>query len=121
MLSGQQYFILRRGGTEVPNSSPLVKEKRTGTFCCAGCDAPLFESAQKFESGTGWPSFAEPLPAVETMSGNVLQQALLGTEVRCGICGGHLGDVFADGFLFPGTPAALTGKRYCIDGAALFF
>ena len=120
-LSGQQYFILRQGGTEAPNSSPLVKEKRQGLFCCAGCDTPLFESKQKFESGTGWPSFAAPLAAVEVVDTNPLKQALLGVEVRCGTCGGHLGDVFADGLLFPGTPAALTGKRYCIDGAALVF
>lgn len=120
-LSGQQYFILRQGGTEAPNSSPLVKEKRLGSFACAGCDTPLFESKMKFDSGTGWPSFAAPLAGVEVLDSNPLKQALLGVEVRCGTCGGHLGDVFADGLLFPGTPAALTGKRYCIDGAALVF
>ena len=121
VLSGQQYFILRSGGTESPNSSPLVKEKRPGTFQCAGCNTPLFESSQKFDSGTGWPSFAKPLAGVETQSTNPLQTMLLGTEVRCKSCGGHLGDVFGDGLLFPGTPAALTGLRYCIDGAALLF
>lgn len=121
MLSGQQYFVLRQGGTEAPNSSPLVNEKRKGVFCCAGCDTKLFESKQKFDSGTGWPSFAAPLPGVEVLDSNPLKQALLGVEVRCATCGGHLGDVFADGLLFVGTPAALTGKRYCIDGAALVF
>lgn len=121
LLSGQQYFVLRTGGTEPPNSSPLVKEKRAGTFRCAGCSTALFDAAQKFESGTGWPSFAKPLAGVETVGGNIMQELLLGVEVRCGTCGGHLGDVFADGLLFPGTPAALTGKRYCIDGAALVF
>jgi len=121
VLSGQQYFILRQGGTELPNSSPLYKEKRAGTFRCAACDTPLFSSQAKFESGTGWPSFATPLDAVEVANANPFVQVLMGTEVRCGTCGGHLGDVFADGILFPGTPAALSGKRYCIDGAALVF
>ena len=121
VLSGKQYNILREGGTEAPNSSPLVKEKRAGTFVCAGCTSRLFDSAAKFESGTGWPSFATPLAAVETEPVNAMTAALLGAEVRCGTCGGHLGDVFQDGFLFPGTPAFLSGKRYCIDGAALAF
>lgn len=118
-LSSGQYFILRQGGTEPPNSSPLVKEKRAGTFVCAGCGTPLFEAEQKFESGTGWPSFAKGLEGVETVSS--LTAVLLGSELRCAGCGGHLGDVFSDGALFPGTPAAKTGKRYCIDGAALIF
>lgn len=121
VLSGQQYFVLRQGGTEPPNSSPLVKEKRAGTFECAACGSGLFDASQKFESGTGWPSFASPLEAVETEQVNPLAAGLLGAELRCSTCGGHLGDVFLDGLLFPGTPAALTGKRYCIDGAALSF
>lgn len=120
-LSEQQYFILRRGGTEPPFSSPLYKEKRSGVFRCAACDVDLFSSKAKFESGTGWPSFASPLELVEVTNSNPIVQALAGTEVRCASCGGHLGDVFLDGFLFPGTAAALTGKRYCIDGAALRF
>ena len=93
------------------------------TPCQAGCDSPLFASAAKFESGTGWPSFAKPIDdvAVEVQSSNMLQLAALGAECRCGRCGGHLGDVFLDGFLFPGTMAALTGKRYCIDGTSLAF
>ncbi len=121
MLSPQQYNILRQGGTEPPNSSPLVKEKRAGVFRCAGCDAALFDASQKFESGTGWPSFANAERAVEVDGGNPVVTALLGSEVRCGKCGGHLGDLFLDGILFPGTPAAVSGKRYCIDGAALVF
>jgi peptide-methionine (R)-S-oxide reductase len=121
VLSGQQYFVLREGGTEPPNSSPLVTEKRKGTFSCAGCEAPLFESSAKFNSGTGWPSFASALPSVSVEGGNAVATALLGTECRCGRCGGHLGDLFLDGFLFPGTAAFTTGKRYCIDGAALVF
>ena len=121
VLSGQQYYVLRNGGTETPNTSPLVKEKRKGTFVCAACPVALFDSQAKFESGTGWPSFATALPAVETQQVNLAAAALLGAEVRCGECGGHLGDVFLDGLLFPGTPAALSGKRYCTDGAALVF
>ena len=118
-LSSGQYFILRSGGTEPPNSSPLVKEKRAGLFTCAGCQTPLFTSAAKFESGTGWPSFATGLEGVETVQS--ITSGLLGSELRCASCGGHLGDVFPDGRLFPGTPAAVSGKRYCIDGAALAF
>eukprot|EP00316_Scyphosphaera_apsteinii_P012998 CAMPEP_0119322232 /NCGR_PEP_ID=MMETSP1333-20130426/57602_1 /TAXON_ID=418940 /ORGANISM="Scyphosphaera apsteinii, Strain RCC1455" /LENGTH=227 /DNA_ID=CAMNT_0007329403 /DNA_START=179 /DNA_END=863 /DNA_ORIENTATION=- len=118
-LSSGQYFVLRQGGTEPPNSSPLVKEKRQGTYICAACSTPLFDSAAKFESGTGWPSFATGLTGVEVVSS--FTSALLGSELRCASCGGHLGDVFNDGYLFPGTPAALSGKRYCIDGAALTF
>ena len=126
MLSGQQYYILRQGGTEPPNSSPLYKEKRAGSFRCAGCDQPLFSSTAKFESGTGWPSFATANEGAEVVSNaNPLLAAvattLAGTEVRCGACGGHLGDVFNDGFLYPGTAAFSSGKRFCIDGAALVF
>ena len=120
-LSGQQYYILREGGTEAPNSSPLVKEKRAGVFGCAGCNNPLFESTAKFDSGTGWPSYATALPGVEKQEVNMVAGALLGAEVRCARCGGHLGDVFSDGYLFPGTPAFASGKRFCIDGAALVF
>lgn len=125
LLSGQQYFILREGGTEPPNSSPLVKEKRKGVFKCAACPTALFEANQKFDSGTGWPSYASPLEGVQNMEQDNMMGKLttiaLGSEVRCATCGGHLGDVFGDGYLFPGTPAFLTGKRYCIDGAALIF
>lgn len=122
-LSEQQYFILREGGTEPQFSSPLLREKADGVFCCAGCDAALFSSKAKFDSGTGWPSFSNALPAVQVVSGpgGVAQTAVLGAECRCGTCGGHLGDIFLDGFLFVGSSAMLTGKRYCIDGAALTF
>jgi peptide-methionine (R)-S-oxide reductase len=96
---------------------------------CAGCQTPLFDGKEKFHSGTGWPSFAAPLMSaadpkvsnVEMEDVSTFQYQLAGAEVRCHSCGGHLGDVFADGFLFVGTPAAITGKRYCIDGAALLF
>lgn len=129
LLSKQQYFILREGGTESPYSSILEGEERAGLYLCSGCQTPLFDAKQKFHSGTGWPSFASPLMSsadsnvsnVEMEDGSVFQYKLAGAEVRCHSCGGHLGDVFADGFLFVGTPAAKTGQRYCIDGAALLF
>lgn len=117
-LTGTQYFILRQGGTERPNSSPLVHEKRDGVFLCAGCGVPLFSSREKFESGTGWPSFASGLN-VEVE--RVAFDGMYGAELRCDTCGGHLGDRFKDGAFFPGTRAAETGYRYCIDGAALVF
>ena len=121
VLSGEQYYILRQGGTEQPNTSPLYKEKRAGTYACAGCNAALFSSTAKFNSGTGWPSFATALPAVEVTKNNPVLAAIGGTEVRCSNCGGHLGDLFNDGALFLGTPAAESGKRFCIDGGALAF
>uniref|UniRef100_A0A7S4I2G2 MsrB domain-containing protein n=1 Tax=Prymnesium polylepis TaxID=72548 RepID=A0A7S4I2G2_9EUKA len=121
VLSGQQYYILRQGGTEQPNTSPLYTEKRQGSFVCAACNTALFSSEAKFNSGTGWPSFATMLEGVEVAKNNPLLAAVGGTEVRCRTCGGHLGDVFADGFLFQGTPAAVSGKRFCIDGGALVF
>lgn len=120
-LSSTQYDILRLGATERPYSSVLEGEKREGTFVCAGCGTKLFASDQKFKSGTGWPSFARALPGVEVESVSQVTANLMGAELRCGTCGGHLGDVFTDGFLFPGTPAFTSGKRYCIDGAALVF
>lgn len=122
-LSEQQYFVLREGGTEPKFSSTLLAEKAMGTYRCAGCDTPLFDSRQKFDSGTGWPSFANALPAVEVerQALGPVQTAVLGAEARCGRCGGHLGDLFLDGFLWVGSPAMFSGKRYCLDGAALVF
>ena len=130
MLSKQQYFILRQGGTESPYSSILEAEERPGVYACAGCGTPLFDGSQKFHSGTGWPSFATPVmndsanpkvSNVEMEDVSQIQYQLAGAEVRCHSCGGHLGDVFADGYLFVGTPAFISGKRYCIDGGALVF
>lgn len=122
ILSGPQYNILRNGGTERPNSSILEAEERPGTFACAACQTPLFTSQAKFHSGTGWPSFASTIGNnVEVEQVNPLQANLVGAELRCASCGGHLGDVFNDGLLFVNTPAFVTGKRYCIDGAALIF
>ncbi|GAX26912.1 peptide-methionine (R)-S-oxide reductase [Fistulifera solaris] len=120
-LSEMQYFVLRQGGTERPGYSILVKEKRSGVYKCAGCGAELFASGDKFASGTGWPSFARGLMGVETEIVDPITAKLSGAELRCKTCGGHLGDVFQDGFLFVGTEAFKTGKRYCIDGAALVF
>lgn len=120
-LSEMQYFILRQGGTERPGYSVLEKEKRPGVYKCAGCGTELFASSDKFSSGTGWPSFARGLVGVETEKVDPITAKLSGAELRCKTCGGHLGDVFQDGFLFVGTEAFKTGKRYCIDGAALVF
>lgn len=122
-LSPMQYYILREGGTERPYYSVLESEKRPGIFRCAGCGTPLFDASDKFTSGTGWPSFARSIEGnVQEEDVNPILASLgSGAELRCRQCGGHLGDVFLDGFLFLGTEAAKTGKRYCIDGAALVF
>ena len=110
-LTPAQYYVLRDHGTERAGTSPLNAEKRRGVFHCAGCDQALFSSDTKFESGTGWPSFFQPLEnAVGTSSDNTF--FMRRTEVHCGNCGGHLGHVFDDG---PGP----TGLRYCINSAAL--
>jgi peptide-methionine (R)-S-oxide reductase len=112
-LTANQYMVLRQHGTERPGSSPLDKEKRKGTFSCAGCDLPLFSSDTKFESGTGWPSFYQPLAnAVETKTDRSM--FMTRTEVHCARCLGHLGHVFDDG-------PPPTGLRYCMNGVALKF
>lgn len=113
-LSPGQYFILRQAGTELPRSSPLNNEKRRGQFVCAGCGTPLFSSEAKYNSGTGWPSFYEPLDGavVETSDNSIFFMPR--TEVRCKSCGGHLGHVFDDG-------PPPTGLRYCMNGLALDF
>jgi peptide-methionine (R)-S-oxide reductase len=112
-LTPMQYHILREEGTERPFSSPLLKEHRKGSFACAGCDLPLFASETKYESGTGWPSFWQPLPnAVGERKDSTL--GMVRTEVHCRRCGGHLGHVFDDG-------PKPTGLRYCMDGYALTF
>ena len=112
-LTPEQYRILREEGTERPYSSPLDKEKRAGTFVCAGCGNALFSSTTKFDSGTGWPSFYAPLRgAIGTSTDFKLGYPR--TEVHCADCGGHLGHVFRDG-------PKPTGLRYCMNGVAMRF
>ena len=113
VLSKEQFYVLREEGTERAFTSPLDKEKRKGTFVCAGCDLALFSSETKFDSKTGWPSFYRPLPnAIGTSTDHLL--LLPRTEVHCRRCGGHLGHVFDDG-------PPPTGLRYCMNGIALKF
>jgi peptide-methionine (R)-S-oxide reductase len=112
-LSPEQFHVLREHGTERAGSSPLNDEKRSGTFRCAGCGAPLFTSDTKFESGTGWPSFFEPIEgAVETTTDT--SYGMRRVEVHCAHCGGHLGHLFPDG-------PRPTGQRYCMNGTSLDF
>jgi peptide-methionine (R)-S-oxide reductase len=112
-LSPRQYAVLRQAVTERAGSSPLNGEHRRGTFRCAGCGHPLYSSATKFDSGTGWPSFFRPLPGgVVTREDRSIGMAR--TEVLCARCGGHLGHVFNDG-------PRPTGLRYCMNGDAMLF
>ena len=112
-LTPEQYNILRREGTEAPYTSKLNLEKRKGVYVCAGCDLELFTSEMKYDSGTGWPSFNDPVPgSVETTTDR--SYGMVRTECHCSRCGSHLGHVFEDG---PPT----THLRYCINGVALNF
>jgi len=112
-LDDAQFNVLRKHGTERAGTSPLNKEKRKGTYACAGCDLPLFSSDTKFESGTGWPSFYQPLPnAIGTTTDRSFFMSR--TEVHCSRCAGHLGHVFDDG-------PKPTGLRYCMNGVAMKF
>jgi peptide-methionine (R)-S-oxide reductase len=113
LLTAEQYRVMRGHGTEPPGSCALLREKRPGVFVCAGCGQRLFASAGKFESGTGWPSFNDPIAgAVETSEDKSF--GMLRTEVHCSRCGSHLGHVFPDG-------PPPTGLRYCINGIAMNF
>ena len=113
LLNPQAFAVLRKQDTENPGTSALLNEHRKGMFACAGCDLTLYDSATKFESGTGWPSFYDHLPnAVSTAKDNLLGYTR--DEVHCSRCGGHLGHVFNDG-------PKPTGLRYCMNGVALQF
>jgi peptide-methionine (R)-S-oxide reductase len=113
LLTPQQFRILRKEATERPFTSPLNNEKRRGTFVCAADGNPLFSSATKYDSGTGWPSFWRPLKGA-TGTSTDYKLGYPRTEVHCARCGGHLGHVFNDG-------PRPTGKRYCMNGAAMKF
>ena len=113
ILSPEAFRVLRQHGTERPGSSRLNAEKRQGIFACAGCGTPLFEAATKYESGTGWPSFFQPIEgAVATTTDRSF--FMTRTEVHCANCGGHLGHAFPDG-------PPPTGQRYCMNGVSLDF
>ena len=112
-LNPEQFHVLRKHGTERAGTSPLNAEKRAGTFVCAGCGVELFDATTKFESGSGWPSFFQPL---DGSVGTTEDRSFFMTrvEVHCANCGGHLGHVFPDG-------PRPTGQRYCMNGAAMGF
>jgi peptide-methionine (R)-S-oxide reductase len=113
ILSPEQYAVLREEDTERPGTSPLLSEKREGIFHCAGCDLELYSSRNKYDSGTGWPSFWDSLPnAIGTRQDNSFFMAR--TECHCRRCGGHLGHIFDDG-------PPPTGLRHCINGVSLTF
>jgi len=112
-LTPEQFYVLRKHGTERAGTSPLDKTYEPGTYVCAGCGQPLFSSETKFNSGTGWPSFYAPLEgAIATTTDRSL--FMVRTEVHCKRCGGHLGHVFPDG-------PRPTGQRYCMNGVSLNF
>lgn len=117
-LTPEQYHVLRKHGTERAFTGPNWDTKETGTYVCAACANPLFSSATKFESGTGWPSFYEPLDADAVTEHKdrsfFVTRFVTRTEIRCSACDGHLGHVFNDG-------PPPTGLRYCMNGTAMAF
>ena len=113
-LSPEAYYVTRKHGTERAFTSPLNKEKREGVYHCVCCGEPLFDSASKFESGTGWPSFTQPRSGEAVSEHDDRSLFMRRTEVRCAKCDAHLGHVFPDG-------PKPTGLRYCMNGVALDF
>jgi peptide-methionine (R)-S-oxide reductase len=113
-LTPEQYKVTRQHGTERAGTSPLNDEKRDGVFACVCCGAPLFSSSAKFDSGTGWPSFSEPMSGDAVSEHDDRSFLMRRTEVRCAKCEAHLGHVFPDG-------PQPTGHRYCMNGVALNF
>jgi peptide-methionine (R)-S-oxide reductase len=114
LLTKPQYVVLRAPQTEWAGSSPLNHETRAGVYHCAGCQQALFGSATKYDSGTGWPSFWQPMDGAIATRDETALLVITQTEVHCRRCGGHLGHVFADG-------PPPTGQRYCMNGIALTF
>lgn len=113
-LTPEQYKVMRGHGTERACTSPLNAEKRAGVYHCAGCGQSLFDTRAKFESGTGWPSFSQPVEPDAVATSADRGYGMLRTEVHCSSCGSHLGHVFPDG-------PPPTGLRYCLNGVALAF
>lgn len=113
-LTNAEFKVLRKEATERAYSSPLNEEKRAGTFACAGCGNPVYSSKAKYDSGTGWPSFWEPIRSSAVGTSRDLKLGYPRTEVHCARCGGHLGHIFNDG-------PKPTGKRHCLNGVALDF
>lgn len=111
-LTPEEYRVLRQHGTEAPGSGCFLGTKAPGTYVCAGCENPLFRSGEKFESGTGWPSFTQPLSEDSVVNLEDRSYGMVRTEVRCARCDGHLGHVFPDG-------PPPTGLRYCMNSVAM--
>ncbi|MEM1053366.1 MAG: peptide-methionine (R)-S-oxide reductase MsrB [Pseudomonadota bacterium] len=113
-LTRAEYYVMRDAGTERAFSSPLDNEKRKGTFVCKGCNNELYASAHKYDSGTGWPSFWQPINKGAVGRSVDFKIGLPRTEVHCADCGSHLGHIFGDG-------PKPTGQRHCINGIAMKF
>ncbi len=114
LLTPEQFHVMRQKGTERPFTSPLNDNHADGIYHCAACDAPLFRSENKFESGSGWPSFWNPVSPEAIVAHEDTSHGMRRVEVTCATCGAHLGHVFPDG-------PRPTGQRYCINGASLGF